>query len=130
MLIRTPNGWREARAEKRQLAVGYLPEDESTVLQAPDLRMIYARAREQSLPDGPAAGRGFDLVLDELDDGFLVRSGSHAGEDILTRLATRAATEEQCTTAAEATSTRAERRPASARRSSPASRAASGIDPR
>jgi biopolymer transport protein ExbB/TolQ len=49
--------WREAQAEKRQLAAGYLPEDESTVLQAPDLRQIYARAREQSLPDGPAAGR-------------------------------------------------------------------------
>jgi len=49
--------WREARAEKRQLAMGYLPEDESTVLQAPDLRQIYARAREQALPDGPAAGR-------------------------------------------------------------------------
>ncbi len=49
--------WREARAERRQLSAGYLPEDESTVLQAPDLRQIYARAREQSLPDGPSAGR-------------------------------------------------------------------------
>jgi biopolymer transport protein ExbB/TolQ len=49
--------WREAQAEMRQLAAGYLPEDESIVLQAPDLRQIYARTREQSLPGGGAAGR-------------------------------------------------------------------------
>ncbi|MCP4328365.1 MAG: MotA/TolQ/ExbB proton channel family protein [Alphaproteobacteria bacterium] len=49
--------WREARDERRQLAAGYLPEDESTVLQAPDLRQIYARARATSMSDGPASGR-------------------------------------------------------------------------
>ena len=42
--------WREARAERRQLQAGYLPEDETTVLQAPDLRQIYARARDAAQP--------------------------------------------------------------------------------
>jgi biopolymer transport protein ExbB/TolQ len=38
--------WREARRERAQLALGYLPEDESTILQAPELRRLYAAARE------------------------------------------------------------------------------------
>jgi len=41
---------REAAAERAQLRLGYLPEDETTVLQAPDLRRIYARAREARTP--------------------------------------------------------------------------------
>ncbi|WP_207477375.1 MotA/TolQ/ExbB proton channel family protein [Arenibaculum pallidiluteum] len=41
LLVRT----REARAERAQLRRGLLPEDESTILQAPDLRRIYAGAR-------------------------------------------------------------------------------------
>ncbi len=48
---------REARAEMRQLGLGYLPEDESTLLQAADLRQIYAKARAMAAPDGPGAGR-------------------------------------------------------------------------
>jgi biopolymer transport protein ExbB/TolQ len=50
--------WREAQAELRQLRSGYLPEDETTVLQAPDLRQIYARAREVAQP-GSAGARRF-----------------------------------------------------------------------
>ena len=49
--------WREAWAERRQLRAGYLPEDETTVLQAPDLRQIYARAREETRPGRPGARR-------------------------------------------------------------------------
>lgn len=41
---------REAAAERAQLRLGYLPEDETTVLQSPDLRRIYARAREARTP--------------------------------------------------------------------------------
>ena len=38
--------WREARRERAQLALGYLPEDESTILQAPELRRLYGAVRE------------------------------------------------------------------------------------
>jgi biopolymer transport protein ExbB/TolQ len=40
---------RDARAEKAQLRKGLLPEDESMILQRPDLRRIYATAREALL---------------------------------------------------------------------------------
>ena len=36
---------RDALAERAQLSMGYLPEDEATILQAPELRRIYAAAR-------------------------------------------------------------------------------------
>lgn len=39
-----------------------------------------------STGDGPEAQQGFDLVLDELDDGYLIRAGSAAGESVLERL--------------------------------------------
>ncbi len=48
---------REALAERRQLAAGYLPEDETTVLQAPDLRQIYARTREAMRSGRGGTGR-------------------------------------------------------------------------
>jgi sulfhydrogenase subunit beta (sulfur reductase) len=39
-----------------------------------------------SLGTGPAVASGHDLALTELDDGFLVRAGSAAGEEILSDL--------------------------------------------
>ncbi len=51
---------RAARAERSQLSRGYLPEDETTILQAPELRRIYANARAHY----EAGGR---------DGGFLPR---------------------------------------------------------
>ncbi len=36
---------RDARAERAQLRLGYLPEDETTILQAPELRSLYAMTR-------------------------------------------------------------------------------------
>jgi biopolymer transport protein ExbB/TolQ len=47
---------RDAAAERRQLAMGYLPEDERTIVQAPQLRELYARARAATQPG--AAGEG------------------------------------------------------------------------
>jgi NAD(P)H-flavin reductase len=39
-----------------------------------------------SMGTGPEVTTGFDLALTELDDGFVVRAGSPAGERLLTRL--------------------------------------------
>jgi len=48
-----------------------------------------------STGDGPEVSSGYDLLLDELDDGFLIRSGSSKGAMIMADLATEAATPEQ-----------------------------------
>lgn len=55
-----------------------------------------------STGDGPSVKANFDLLLDELDDGFLVNSGSDIGNDILTDLALTAATDQQKETALQA----------------------------
>lgn len=39
-----------------------------------------------STGDGPEAATGYDLVLDELDAGFIVSAGSAAGKEVLARL--------------------------------------------
>ena len=39
-----------------------------------------------SMGTGPEVTTGFDLAMTELDDGFVVRAGSPAGEGLLTRL--------------------------------------------
>lgn len=44
-----------------------------------------------STGDGPEVLRGYDLLLDELDDGYLIRSASPAGEGVLQKFATVAA---------------------------------------
>jgi biopolymer transport protein ExbB/TolQ len=48
---------RDARAERAELRKGYLPEDETTVLQGPELRRIYALARMSNQTDAPSSGR-------------------------------------------------------------------------
>jgi NAD(P)H-flavin reductase len=55
-----------------------------------------------SMGTGPEARSGYDLVLTELDDGFVVRVGSPAGADLLARLPVRSADAAQVTTAADA----------------------------
>lgn len=42
-----------------------------------------------STGDGPTAHDGFDLLLDELDSGFILRAGSPAGEQVLAKLPVR-----------------------------------------
>jgi ferredoxin len=44
---------------------------------------------------GPTCSEGFDLALTELDDGFLVRTGSDAGEEVLAAVTSRTATEDE-----------------------------------
>lgn len=39
-----------------------------------------------STGDGPVAKAGYDLVLDELDDGFMIQAGTGEGEAIMARL--------------------------------------------
>lgn len=46
-----------------------------------------------STGDGPRATATYDLVLSELDDGFLVEAGSNKGDAILAKLTTTDATE-------------------------------------
>ncbi|WP_455208919.1 4Fe-4S dicluster domain-containing protein [Kaarinaea lacus] len=48
-----------------------------------------------STDDGPRASYGYDIVLSELDDGFLVHGRSEIGLKLITLLATSPATEEQ-----------------------------------
>ena len=58
-----------------------------------------------SVGTGPAAGPGYDLLLDELLDGrhrFLARAGSAAGAEVLAELETCAATDEDRNEASEA----------------------------
>jgi ferredoxin len=54
-----------------------------------------------STGDGPRAEHGYDLALSELDDGFLVESGSAAGERIARALPLQAATVAQQESAAD-----------------------------
>jgi biopolymer transport protein ExbB/TolQ len=48
---------RDAAAERTQLGLGYLPEDETTLLQSLELRRIYGTAREANQPGSPSNGR-------------------------------------------------------------------------
>jgi sulfhydrogenase subunit beta (sulfur reductase) len=48
-----------------------------------------------SMGTGPVVTGGADLVLSELDDGFVIRAGSPAGSDLLARLPLKAASIDQ-----------------------------------
>ncbi|HYM85071.1 MAG TPA: 4Fe-4S dicluster domain-containing protein [Candidatus Dormibacteraeota bacterium] len=48
-----------------------------------------------SMGTGPAVRGGADLVLSELDDGFVVRAGTPVGSELLARLPLKAATSDQ-----------------------------------
>ena len=48
-----------------------------------------------STGDGPVASHGYDLVMSELDEGFLIEAGSKAGENILQQLPLQQATDQQ-----------------------------------
>lgn len=64
-----------------------------------------------STGDGPEARHGYDLLLDELDDGYLIRSGSPSGDEILFKFATLPASQaEQDAAAAQLDACRAQQR--------------------
>ena len=48
-----------------------------------------------STGDGPAAKQGFDIAMSELDEGFLLRPGSPAGQAVIDKLTLSAASEAQ-----------------------------------
>ncbi len=54
-----------------------------------------------SMGSGPEIGDGADIALSELDDGYVVRAGTPAGEAIVDRLALRPAGDEQIRAAGE-----------------------------
>jgi NAD(P)H-flavin reductase len=54
-----------------------------------------------SMGTGPEVTEGYDLVLTELDDGFLVGAGTHEGMRLMTLLAAAPATPDHQTVAAE-----------------------------
>lgn len=62
LIVRT----REAMAERQQLRSGYLPEDERTILQGPELRRIYAAARQSSVPGAKAYGRFLPRLIQRI----------------------------------------------------------------
>ena len=57
---------RDAIAERAQVQEGYLPEDERTILQTPELRQIYNQARLVSGPGGVAEGRFLPRLIQRI----------------------------------------------------------------
>lgn len=58
--------FRDALAERGQLRRGYLPEDERTVLQVPELRPIYAQARAATRAGSGAEGRFLPRLIQRI----------------------------------------------------------------
>ncbi|MFO7602424.1 MAG: sulfite reductase subunit A, partial [Gammaproteobacteria bacterium] len=56
-----------------------------------------------STGDGPRAEQGYDLRLDELDDGYVIEAGSDAGETLLSPLRLEAASDAMLQSAAQQT---------------------------
>ena len=55
-----------------------------------------------SMGTGPRCEQGFDLALTEIDEGFLIESGSEQGDRLLARLPTRSASDVEQSRAGEA----------------------------
>ena len=61
---------RDARAEQGQLRIGYLPEDETTILQAPELRSLYATTRAEIGAAGRSRGRFLPRLIQRVVTQF------------------------------------------------------------
>lgn len=61
---------RDAAAEHAELGMRYLPEDETTILQAPELRRIYAVAREATQDGGRSQGRFLPRLIQRVVTQF------------------------------------------------------------
>ena len=62
--------FRDAVAERHQLGLGYLPEDETTILQGPELRRIYAATRSEGRPSRHYAGRFLPRLIQRVVTQF------------------------------------------------------------
>ncbi len=71
----------------------YLARRQSSVVVAAQCTRAGKTCFCTSMGTGPEVGEGADLTLTELDDGFLVASGSPMGDDLLERLTTEPADE-------------------------------------
>lgn len=74
---------RAALAERAQLRLGYLPEDETTVLQAPDLRQLYAAARRANQADSPFQGRFLPRLIQRVVTQFQTNQSIDQANQIL-----------------------------------------------
>lgn len=75
---------RDARAERAELRRSYLPEDETTILQAPELRRIYAAAREATRGGGPSENRFLPRMIQRVVTQFQTNQSVAQANAILT----------------------------------------------
>ena len=61
---------RDAAAELAELRMGYLPEDETTILQTPELRRIYATVRDATRPGAPSEDRFLPRLIQRVVTQF------------------------------------------------------------
>ena len=61
---------RDARAERSELRIGYLPEDDTTILQAPELRSLYAATRAEIGVAGRPRGRFLPRLIQRVVTQF------------------------------------------------------------
>lgn len=121
--VRTPDGWSMTDGQTdspkyaflgvRACELAAIAVQDRTFLHGPSVDPIYKARRNQtliiavnctqaastcfctSMGTGPRCTKGYDLALTELPDGFLVETGSPAGEAITRRLPLIAATDER-----------------------------------
>lgn len=75
---------RDAGAEQAELARGYLPEDETTILQAPELRLIYAQVRDATRSDTAAGDRFLPRLIQRVVTQFQTNRSVDQANAILT----------------------------------------------
>jgi biopolymer transport protein ExbB/TolQ len=75
---------RDAAAERAELRAGYLPEDETTILQAPELRRIYARARDVTRPGAASESRFLPRLIQRVVTQFQTNKSVDQANALLT----------------------------------------------
>jgi biopolymer transport protein ExbB/TolQ len=75
---------RDAAAERAELRAGYLPEDETTILQAPELRRIFARARDVTRPGAGSEGRFLPRLIQRVVTQFQTNRSVDQANALLT----------------------------------------------
>jgi biopolymer transport protein ExbB/TolQ len=75
---------RDAFAERSELDRGYLPEDETTILQGPELRRIYGRAREATRSGAPSETRFLPRLIQRVVTQFQTNRSVDQANALLT----------------------------------------------